>query len=113
VPEHWPLTWLWVLATITAPWTPAPMQRPTLTSFSTKSPACFTRVAGVVHCTVVQGEGAPATTKGQPAMVKVSVARSTVASAVALVAPGLPVTVPPWGHIRVLAVVMSAGIRSP
>ncbi len=46
-------------------------------------------------------------------MVKVSDMRSTTASATALVAPGEPVTVPPWGHIRVLAVVRSAGIMTP
>src|SRR5262249_59839562 len=86
---------------------------PTLAWLSTKSPPCFTRIAACTQFTVTQGCGGPLGGNGQPAIVNVSDLRRTGAPALARVLPGTAMTVPPCGHISVLAVVSNAGITSP
>jgi hypothetical protein len=100
----------WVATICTGPWgtDAAFMQRPTLPLDRVGAPPTVTRVSATVHWTVTQGLGAPPGSRnGHPAITNVSAARSTVAPAEARGLDETPVTVPPCGHINVLATVIA------
>src|SRR5262249_52786200 len=89
----------------------AATHRPTLCSVSVKSPAAWLFCAGCTHCTCTHGCGAGPRANGQPAIVKVSEARSTKSPpAFTLVLEVVADTVPPCGHISTLELLSSPAI---
>src|SRR5271165_6960219 len=93
----------------------AARQSPTLASLRVKSPTAWLRVSGETHCTLTQGLGVDGgRVNGQPAMTKVSEARTSgEPPALARVFDVMALTVPPCGHIRTLAVFNRPPITSP
>jgi hypothetical protein len=86
---------------------------PTLAAVSAGAPPAVTRAAAPAHCTVTQGLGALATLKTQPAIMQVSATVRIGAPALARGLLGVAITVPPCGHIIVLATVRKGGLKSP
>src|SRR4051794_12552867 len=120
LPPQPPLAKACVCTTETGPcgaWSAA-RQRPTLSCDKVGVPLTVVSMFILIHCTVTQGCGTVPTPtgswNGQPAMVKVSVAKASGAVAFALVLDETIVTVPPCGHWREEATVRrAAAIASP